>query len=200
MKAVSENTLFQEEEHLIASKSRTSKSLLWLGIVSIVMLFAGLTSAYIIRQAKGEWLKFDIPFQFYISTVLILLSSITLFVAGSSAKKDKYGAVTLNVGAAALLGTGFIVSQFLGWGAMVKSGIFFTGPGSNVSASFLYVITALHAAHAFAGIISLMIIFFNSLKNKYNSKNLLGLHLGSTYWHFLGALWIYLLLFLQFIR
>lgn len=182
------------------SGPKTAKALLWLGIVSIVMLFAGLTSAYIIRQAKGEWLKFDLPVQFYVSTALILISSATLLWAFISVKKDNQQAVTIGVGATFLLGISFLISQVSGWGSMVENGIFFTGPGSNVSASFLYVITALHAAHTFGGIIALLITFINSVKKKYNSKKILGLQLCSTYWHFLGALWIYLFLFLLFIR
>lgn len=178
----------------------TTKALLWLGIVSIVMLFAGLTSAYIIRQAKGEWLAFDLPSQFYTSTVIILVSSATLFWALNAAKKDNYPSVIRGLAITFFLGIGFIFSQVSAWGSMVENGIFFTGPGSNVSASFLYVITALHAAHAIGGIIALSITFVNSLKKKYNSQKILGLQLCSTYWHFLGALWIYLFLFLQFVK
>lgn len=181
-------------------KIKTPIVLLWFGMVSIIMLFAGLTSAYIIRQAKGEWLNFELPSPFYISTIIILISSATLFLATASAKKDNTGAVISGVGITFLLGICFIISQISGWNSMVDNGIFFTGPGSNVSASFLYVITALHAAHAFGGIIALLVTFINSLKKKYNSKNILGLQLCSTYWHFLGALWIYLFLFLLFIR
>lgn len=181
-------------------RPKTIKALLWLGIVSIVMLFAGLTSAYIIRQAKGEWLTFDLPSQFYISTFIILMSSATLFWASGAAKKNNYRALVNGLGITFILGIGFIVSQVSGWGAMIENGIFFTGPGSNVSASFLYVITALHAAHALGGIIALLITLINSVKRKYTSKNILGLQLCSIYWHFLGALWIYLFLFLLFVK
>ncbi len=179
---------------------KTPKVLLWFGMVSIIMLFAGLTSAYIIRQAKGQWLEFEIPAPFYISTFIILISSATLFWAQVSAKKDNPPGLISGIGISFLLGICFIISQVMGWEDMVESGIFFTGPGSNVSASFLYVITALHAAHVSGGIIALLITFINSLKKKYNSKKILGLQLCSTYWHFLGALWIYLFLFLLFVR
>lgn len=183
-----------------SSKQKSVKALLWFGIVSIVMLFAGLTSAYIIRQAKGDWLKFELPSQFYISTLIIILSSVSLFFAFSSAKKDNFQAIISGTAITFLLGIAFLISQVSGWNAMVEQGIFFTGPGSSASASFLYVITVLHAAHALGGIIVLLVVFINSLKKKYSSKKILGLQLCSIYWHFLGVLWIYLFLFLLFVR
>lgn len=182
------------------TRNKSSKALLWLGIVSIIMLFAGLTSAYIIRQAKGEWIVFELPVAFYLSTFIILSGSVTLIRANSAAKKNNYKAIISNVGYTLILAIAFILSQILGWKTMTENGIFFTGPGSNVSASFLYVVTALHAGHVLGGIIALIVIFRNALKKKYSSDKLTGLQVCSTYWHFLGALWIYLLIFLLYLR
>lgn len=182
------------------SRIKTSKALLWLGIISIVMLFAGLTSAYIIRQAKGDWLVFDLPQPFYLSTIIIITSSVFLFLSYRAAQKDNFRGIILHLAVTSILGILFLISQVMGWNSMIEQGIFFTGPGSNVSASFLYAITFLHAGHVLGGIASLLVAFAKSLKKKYDSKKILGLQLCSTYWHFLGVLWLYLFVFLLLVR
>jgi cytochrome c oxidase subunit 3 len=98
------------------------------------------------------------------------------------------------------LGLLFVYLQFQGFGEIVKQGYFFTGPESNVTTTFLYVVTVVHLVHLFGGIISLLIIIYNHFKQKYNSGQLLGIELGAMYWHFLDFLWIYLFLFLYFFK
>ena len=185
---------------LIAARKKSAKALLWLGIVSIVMLFAGLTSAYIVRADNGNWRMFDLPNVFFISTAIIITSSFSLVMAVVSAKKNNYGGVKLGVLITFLLGIAFCIAQIMGWGALFKSGIVFAGKFSNASGSFLYVLTGVHMVHLFAGLISLLWVLINSLRNKYDSGNLLGIELCSIYWHFLDVLWVYLFLFLYFIR
>lgn len=186
------------EKHEVRSK--TAKPVLWLAMVSMVMLFAGLTSAYIVRQGQGNWLSFELPFQFYVSTGLILLSSVTMSMAqkgiknGDPVKLTRFLAVTL------LLGIGFVISQFLGWGELFDQKVFFAGNQSNASGSFLYALTGLHLAHLFGGIIMLIVTLAKSASNRYSETNYIGVQLASIYWHFLDVLWIYLFLFLVFIR
>ena len=73
---------------LKAAQQKASKPLLWVGILSIVMLFSGLTSAYVVRADNGNWLLFNLPNAFFLSTAVIVTSSITLFFAFQMAKKN----------------------------------------------------------------------------------------------------------------
>lgn len=192
------NTNLEAEKVTIQAK--TSKPLLYIAIASIVMLFAGFTSAYIVRQAEGNWLEFELPNVFYVSTAIIILSSVTMWYANVAASKNNFKLVTYSVAATLILGIAFAYSQFAAWDALVESGIFFTGQSANASGSFLYILSGMHLAHLGGGLIALLVVLVNSIKNKYSSENKLGLELCSTYWHFLDVLWIYLLLFLLFIR
>ena len=184
-----------EEQSLIRNK--THKPLLWLGMMSMLMLFAGLTSAVFVRRAEGNWISFDLPLDLYISCFIIALSSLTLFYASRSVKNNNYQGVKIGVGATLLLGIAFVVSQFSAYGALVDGGMFFAGPTSNASWAYLYVLVGLHLAHLFGGIIVLIITLFSALKERYNAEDNIGLQLTSIYWHFLDVLWIYLFLFLM---
>ena len=181
-------------------KKKTHKPLLYVGMLSMVMLFAGLTSAYIVRAEESDWVPFALPGAFNYSTIAIVLSSITMIMGQIGAKRgnkllERLG-LTLTFG----LGIVFVYFQFGAWNELVDNGIYFTGPGSNVSGSFLYVITLVHVMHLIGGILAISITTINSLRNKYNSENYLGIEMCSIYWHFLDALWIYLLLFLIYIN
>ena len=195
---IKESPLYKSE--LKAAQKKAAKPLLWIGIVSIVMLFAGLTSAYVVRADNGNWLLFNLPNAFFISTAIIVTSSITLFFALQMAKKNNTTGVILGVFVTFILGLAFTYTQFQGWGELTGKGIVFAGKYSNASGSFLYVLTGLHLAHLFAGLISLFVTLINSLKRKYSKDDTLGLELCSIYWHFLDILWVYLFLFLYYIR
>jgi cytochrome c oxidase subunit III len=175
----------------------TFKILLWLSMVSMVMMFAGLTSGYIVRQAEGNWLVFELPRIFYLSTVFIVLSSISMQWAFNSVKKDNLKQLRTGLIITLGLGLAFCFTQFTAWSELVNLGIFFTG---NPSGSFLYVLTGLHLAHLVGGIIYLMIITARSLQDRYNSSRFLPVELCTIFWHFLDGLWVYLFVFLLFIR
>lgn len=185
---------------LKAAQQKASKPLLWVGILSIVMLFAGLTSAYVVRADNGNWLIFNLPNAFYLSTAVIVTSSITLFFALQMAKKNNNKGVILGLLATFILGLAFAYLQYAGWSELYSKHIVFGGKSSNASGSFLYLITFLHLLHLSAGLISILVTLKNSIQGKYNAQNLLGLELCSIYWHFLDILWVYLFLFLYYIR
>lgn len=187
-----------EVEEKLQIREKVGKPLLITGMVSIFMIFAALTSAYIVRQADGDWLTFDLPVPFYTSTVFIVLSSIAMWWATKSVKVNNQKGVSIGVGISLLLGIGFVISQIFTYVFMIETGLYFTG--TNVSSSFLYVITGLHLAHIISGIIALIVSFINARAGKYTAESHLGLSLSAMYWHFLDVLWIYLLLFLLFIR
>lgn len=182
------------------AKKKASKSLIWIGIISILMIFAGLTSAYVVRSDTGNWLIFELPNTFYLSTAVIIASSLSLYVAIQMAKKNNQKGIIYGVLVTFILGILFTYLQYLGWCQLRSVGIVFAGKASNASGSFLYLLTFLHLAHLFGGLISLLVTLKNSIKGRYNAENTLGLELCSIYWHFLDILWVYLFLFLLYIR
>lgn len=182
-------------------KIRAKKMMLWFGIGSLIMSFAGLTSAVIVSSKRPDWLKdFQLPDAFMISTVIIILSSITLIFAKRALKKDIRQTTTLWLLVTLVLGLAFIYSQFVGFGQIVNSGYNFTGPTSNVTMSFIYIIAVAHILHVIAGLISLMVVIYNHFKQEYNSSQMLGFELSATFWHFVDVLWLFLFLFLNFFK
>jgi len=179
------------------TKIPTLKLLLWLAMVSMVMMFAGLTSGYIVRQAESNWQVFELPSIFYVSTALLLLSSISIQFAFMGVKKNNFPQLRIGLLVTLGLGLGFAFTQFMSWSALVQNGIFFTG---NPSGSFLYVLTGLHLAHLVGGIIFLMYVSTRSIQGKYTSGNYLPVELCTIFWHFLDGLWLYLFIFLLMTR
>ena len=178
-------------------KNKSAKLLLWVGIAGISMFFAGLTSAYIVRKAEGNWLEFQLPDWFLLSTIVIVISSIYLIIASRKINQNKDAIIWLFV--ALLLGCVFAFSQVKGWQVLVQQGVYLTGEGSNVSSSFLYVITLSHLAHLVGGLITLLVTSLNAKKGKYSTENYLGIELTSIYWHYLAGLWLYLYFFMAYI-
>ncbi|MCU0423848.1 MAG: cytochrome oxidase subunit III [Bacteroidia bacterium] len=170
-----------------------SKFVTWLLIVASVMLFASLTSAYIVRKGEGNWLLFDIPNVFAFSVVIAIIGSITMQLAYMMAKKDEIGKLKIFSLLTLIAGFGFVISQYLGWVALVNNNIHFVG---NPSESFFYVISGVHLAHVIGGIIFVGVVTNNVFRYKVHKKNLLSINLCTTYWHFLGFTWIYLYFFL----
>ena len=181
--------------------ARAKKMMLWFGIVSLLMGFAGWTSAYIVSSSREDWIKdLALPSYFLISTMVIIISSITYIMAKKAIKQDKVKQCTNWLLLTLALGIAFIVLQFNGFSQMVANGYYFTGPTSNIKMSYVFLIAAVHIVHVVAGIISLLVVIANHLRNKYSSKEMLGLELGATFWHFLDILWVYLILFMYFVN
>ncbi len=187
-------------EELIVAKKKSAKPMLWVSIISMIMFFAGLTSAYIISMEREDWVSIDLPSAFYISTILLFLSSVTLHLSKVYIKKDKRQLSLLFIIVTLFLAVGFLSQQYVGFNQFRNMGLFFTGPESTVSASFIIGITFMHFMHIVAGIIVLFVVIFNHFKYKYRPNNILGFELGSIFWHFLDILWLYLFLFFYFIR
>ena len=180
-------------------RQKAQRNLVWLGTLSIVMLFAGLTSAYVVRRGAGDWYSITLPQVFWVSTAVIIFSSITLNFALWSFRKNKSKAGVIFVALTFFLGLIFAWCQWQGWKEMVSSGIHLTSPKgqtSLISGSYIFLLTALHLAHVAGGIIALLISFIKSLMGRYSATNVHGLRLSAIYWHFLDALWIYLFVFL----
>ncbi|MCX7744723.1 MAG: cytochrome c oxidase subunit 3 [Flavobacteriales bacterium] len=180
-------------------RERASKFLLWLGIISMIMIFAALTSAIIVRKSDSNWYTFEIPVEFTISTLVLLVSSISMILAVFFTRKSQKGAATLFLFITLALGSSFAWLQFEGWKQLVKNNIYFVDNlTGNISGSFFYVITALHLLHLFGGLLAVFVTTLRSAAGKYSPSNYLGLKLCAIFWHFLDGLWLYLFLFLQF--
>ena len=188
------------DEELRLAKRKSAKPMLWVSMISMIMFFAGLTSAYVISMQRDDWVSFDLPPAFYTSTVLIVLSSVTLFFSSKFLKKDNLSASFALLIATFLLGLGFVWFQYVGFNELKTSGLYFTGPESTVSTSFIIGITFMHVIHLFAGVIVLLVVIYNHYKKKYSPTDTLGFELGAIFWHFVDILWIYLFLFFYFIK
>ncbi len=180
-------------------KIHPHKLLLWIAIASICMMFAGWTSAFLVRKAQGNWLLFSLPTAFWVSTAVILASSVTMHLSIKEFKKRNMGLYKKLISVTAILGVLFMVLQFWGFYEMHGQGVTLASNGEGISGSFIYVISGVHILHMLGGVIALVIVFFvvNFRKRtKVYSSN--GLEILGTYWHFVDVLWIYLFLFFLF--
>lgn len=182
-------------------KGRTYKMLLVFAMISIVMVFAGLTSAYVVSKSRPDWLSdFKLPIAFILSTVVMLTSSATFVMAYKAIKRNKRKQTTLLLLLTLLLGIIFVIFQFVGFGQVVEAGYFFTGSESTITTSFLYIVVLVHLIHLLGGFISLFVVIYNHFKQKYNSSQTLGIELSMMYWHFMDFIWLYLFLFFYFFK
>jgi cytochrome c oxidase subunit 3 len=189
----------QKEEK--ARNERSAKLILLFAMVSMAMMFAGLTSAFVVSKSRVDWLKdFQLPSAFYWSTAVIIGCSLTFHLAKKAIQKDQKSKTTAFLFTTLILGILFVILQFVGFGQIVSEGYYFTGQASSITTTFLYIVTVTHLLHLAGGIISLLIIIYNHFKQKYNASQSLGIELGAMYWHFLDVLWVYLFLFLFFFK
>ncbi|MGF1557778.1 MAG: heme-copper oxidase subunit III [Flavobacteriaceae bacterium] len=180
---------------------RAKKMMLWFGMVSLIMAFAGWTSAYIVSSSREDWMAdLEIPNAFYISTLLIIISSLTYAIAKRAVQKDNKPLAMMWLLVTLVLGITFISLQFYGFQNIIASGYNFTGPTSNIKMSYVFLIAFVHILHVVAGLISLLVVIYNTSKNRYTPTEYLGVSLGATFWHFLDLLWVYLILFMTFVK
>ncbi|MBK7870387.1 MAG: cytochrome c oxidase subunit 3 [Saprospiraceae bacterium] len=184
---------------IVASEYRSSKIHpkkfgLWIACASIAMMFTAFTSAYMVRQAQGNWLEFRLPNVFIVSTLVILMSSAALHGAYLAFKRGNEAFYKGLLVSTFILGVAFLILQYQGWLAMRDIGVELT---TNPSGSFIYVISGVHAAHILGGIAALTIALIHAFALKYQvtSARKLRFELTLTYWHFVDFLWIYLFTF-----
>jgi cytochrome c oxidase subunit 3 len=181
--------------------NRAKKMMLWFGIISLIMSFAGWTSAFVVSSTRPDWLSdFQLPTAFIISTIVIMISSLSFLMAKKSLKKLDSKATSIWLILTFVLGLIFVFYQFKGFQEIIDLGYNFTGPTSNVTMSYIYLIAVVHILHVVVGLICLIVVIYNHFKQKYDSTNMLGFELAGTFWHFIDLLWVYLFLFLYFFR
>lgn len=179
--------------------NRAKKMMLWFGIISLVMTFGGLTSAFIVSSTREDWLNdFVLPEAFTYSTIVIFISSILFFFAKKAILKAQRSLSTSLLLGVLVLGIAFIYSQVVGFNQIINSGYNFTGPTSNITMSYVYIIAVLHIVHVLVALLALIVIIVKHLQRPYTKNNKLGFDLASTFWHFVDILWLYLFFFLYF--
>lgn len=180
---------------------RAIKMMMWLGIASLFMTFAGFTSAFIVSKSREDWiLNFDIPAAFSFSLFIIITSSLSLILARRELLKNNFRSTTIYLTITFVLGVIFIISQFIGFNEIIENGYHFTGPTSTITTSFIFLIAFVHLVHVMAGLLVLVFVIYRNIKRKYSINNILGFELALIFWHFVDILWIYLFLFLVFFR
>ena len=178
-------------------KIHPHKFTLWVALGSIVMMFAGLTSAYIVKRDAPGWTTFSIPRAFWYSTGVMLLSSLTVQMALKAFKEREMMKYRNLITLTAFLGVAFVALQWIGFKSIWNSGVTLKGSGGG---QFLYIIAGLHALHVLGGIIALIILFIKAFASKVRRYNSIPMELMSTYWHFVDLLWIYLFIFFMGIK
>ncbi|MEX0636488.1 MAG: cytochrome c oxidase subunit 3 [Ferruginibacter sp.] len=179
------------------NKIHPHKFTLWVAIGSILMMFAGLTSAYVVKRNQANWTSFEIPVMFWYSTAAMVLSSAILYLAGKAFKERNMARYRSMMLVTLVLGVVFILLQVLGFTQLWNSGLTLQ---KNVAYSFLYVIVGIHAAHVIGGVVTLLVMALKAFGSKKRNYSTVPVELISTYWHFVDVLWIYLLIFLLMIR
>lgn len=181
------------------NKIHPHKFTLWVAIGSIIMMFAGLTSAYIVKRSQANWLEYTLPKIFWVSTVVILCSSLTIHLALKSFQARNRSRYKILLTVTAVLGILFAVLQCIGFYNLYQQGIKIIGTGSNPSASFLGVIAGLHVLHVVGGVIALIVLFIRSFNAHIKMYSSVPIEIAATYWHFVDILWIYLFIFFNWI-
>jgi len=192
-----EGTMAQKDNRFF--NFNASKFGLWVGLASITMMFAAFSSAYMVRQAAGNWLEFQLPSMFFYSTAVLLLSSILLQMSYTSFVKEHFNTYKTLMLLTFLLGLVFVVLQYEAWMQMFEMGIDLK---RNPSGSFVYVISGVHAAHVLGGVAVLIVALIHAffLPKIVTERRKNRFQLVLYYWHFVDILWVYLLLFFVFQR
>jgi len=173
-------------------KIHPHKFTMWVAIGSIVMMFAGLTSAFIVKSNQADWKSVAMPGIFWASTGAILLSSLTIHLALRSFRQREMQRYRFLLVSTLLLGILFVIFQWLGFSELWSQEIRLKGAGAG---QFLYVIFGLHALHVVGGVITLLVIAIKAVTGRKKSYSQVPVEVAATYWHFVDLLWIYLMVF-----
>lgn len=181
-------------------KIHPHKFTLWVAIGSMIMMFAGLTSAYIVKRSQANWVMVEIPWMFWLSTATILLSSFTMHLALKAFKERRMPWYRRLMVLTAILGIAFLALQVAGFQAYRAMDIRLVGAGSNASHSFLLAIAGMHGLHVLGGVIALSVMAVKAISSRKRSYDSVPVEVVATYWHFVDILWIYLVLFFNWMR
>lgn len=179
---------------------KAKKNMLYWAMASMTVFFGGFCSYYLVMHGNSNWLVFNLPSLFFVSTAIIVLSSLTMWWAQKAIAAGNISGARTGTLLTFALGITFCIIQILAWKDLFSQGIVFSGRQSNVAGAILYVITAMHFLHIVGGLMALSVTLIKTLASRYSAENHLGLSLTGIFWHFLGALWVILFLFLYLNR
>jgi cytochrome c oxidase subunit 3 len=165
----------------------------WILLTAIVMLFAGLSSAYIVLRGVPEWQNIELPWLLWPNTALLLLSSLAIDISRRAVRRNDLQSMKRWLAVSGVLGLAFLVGQLAAWRQLVNAGVYVP---STLQSGFFYILTGLHGLHLLGGVFALGVVFFRAVKDRITSSNYEPLKLCALYWHVMDALWIYLFLLL----
>jgi cytochrome c oxidase subunit 3 len=166
---------------------------LWILLGTIIMLFGGLSSAYIVLRGAPEWQSIEIPSILWLNTAILLASSATIEAARRSLRYERMTATRLWLVASGGFGLAFLVGQLVAWRQLVSAGVYLP---STLHSSFFYLLTALHGVHLLGGMLALTYVVVRAVRNRIDPARDESLKLCATYWHFMDGLWVYLFILL----
>jgi cytochrome c oxidase subunit 3 len=168
----------------------------WLLMAGIAMLFAGFTSAYIVLRGVPSWEHIPLPPLVWANALVLVASSVTLELSRRAVKAGMTQALKMWLATSTALGLVFVLGQFQAWRQMTASGF---GMASTLHISFFYVFSGVHAVHILGGLIGMSIVLVHFYRGRLSATNFDSLRLLAKYWHFMGGIWLYLLLLLFFV-
>jgi len=166
---------------------------LWILLVTILMLFAGLSSAYIVLRGMSDWQSIQLPSILWLNTALLLSSSATIEAGRKSLRYGRMGALKTWIVVSAAFGFAFLAGQLYAWRQLVAAGVYLP---STLHSSFFYLLTGLHGIHLLGGVSALAYVLVKALRNRIEPSKDESLKLCATYWHFMDGLWVYLFVLL----
>lgn len=190
------------EQYELDKATRAKRMMLWFGIISLLMSFAAFTSAFLVSSERDDWISdFQMPSAFFLSTPVIVLSSLSIWLAYRKIREEKHAAGMGLLILTFILGLTFAGLQYYGFRQITfELGYYFTGESSNITYTYIFLIAFVHLLHIGAALIALAAVIYNHYKKRYNKDQTLGVELTVTFWHFVDLLWIYLFCFLYFVR
>ena len=163
----------------------------WILLTAVIMLFAGLSSAYIVLRGVPTWQNIELPYLLWPNTAVLLLSSLALEISRRAIRRNDIRSMKRWLVVGGVLGFGFLAGQLAAWRQLVNAGVYLP---STQQSSFFYILTGLHGLHLLGGIVALGIVLAMALKDRLSAFHYEPLNLASTYWHVMDAIWIYLFL------
>ena len=161
---------------------------MWVALASILMLFIALTSAYIVRGVpalgggESDWRPLEMPRVLWLTTGVLLLSSLSIELARRALKRNEYGAFKKWISITTLFGVAFLAGQLLAWQQLTAQGVYIN---SHPHSSFFYLLTSLHGVHLLGGVIALGYVTVAALRMRIGLKRRAAVDVTAIYWHFL---------------
>jgi cytochrome c oxidase subunit 3 len=165
----------------------------WILLTAVIMLFAGLSSAYIVLRGVPAWQRIELPWLLWPNTAILLLSSIAIDISRRAVRRSDLQSMKRWLAAGGILGLVFLVGQLAAWRQLVDAGVYLP---STLQSGFFYILTGLHGLHLLGGVVALGLVLWKAVKDRLSAFNYEPLKLCALYWHVMDALWIYLFLLL----